>query len=96
MAIYFLHLVDGQDLLLDPEGAELADDAAIARAALASARSIMSAEVLAGRLSLDMRIEVEDADGAVVHRLDFDDAIEIVPAAPPAFDRKPTSPHPTG
>jgi len=80
MALYFFHLRDGQDILLDPEGVDLPDPAAIARNALAAARSILSTEVLEGRLPLDMRIDVEDEAGALVHRLPFADAIAILPA----------------
>jgi hypothetical protein len=80
MALYYFHLRDGQDVLLDPEGVELADPAAVEQRALAAARSIMSSEVLEGRLPLDMRIDVEDSSGAVVHRLTFPDAIRILPA----------------
>jgi hypothetical protein len=80
MALYYFHLRDGQDVLLDPEGEELSDMAAVAQRALAAARSILSTEVLQGRLPLDMHIDVEDASGAVVHRLGFPDAVEILPA----------------
>jgi hypothetical protein len=81
--LYFFHLVDGEDRILDPEGTELTDLSAIARAALTSARSILSAEVLNGRLPLDMRIEVQDSEGSIVHRLPFADAVEILP--PPVW-----------
>jgi hypothetical protein len=77
MSLYFFHLRDGQDLLLDPEGTELPDLHAIFRMALASARSILSAEVLEGRLPLDMHLDVENESGEIVHRLQFGDAIEI-------------------
>jgi hypothetical protein len=94
VSIYFFHLIEGEDLLLDPEGTELADHAAVARAALCSARSIMSSEVSAGRLPLDMRIEVENGDGALIHRLPFADAIDITPPIAASLDRKLPSPHP--
>jgi hypothetical protein len=81
VTLFFFHLRDGKDILLDPEGTELADIAAVQRAALQSARSILSAEVLDGRLPLDMHIDVEDANGTVIHRLPFPDAVEIIPAA---------------
>ncbi len=87
MALYYFHLRDGIDVLLDPEGCELADLAAVERCALTAARSIISADVLDGRLRLDMRIDVEDPAGAVVHRLPFNQAIEIVPAGTDADQR---------
>ena len=79
MALYYFHLRDGVDVLLDEEGCELIDLAAAERHALVAARSLLSADILEGQLRLDMRIDVEDRLGAVVHRLPFGRAIEIVP-----------------
>jgi hypothetical protein len=79
VALYFFHLRDGEDVLLDPEGSEVADLAAVRKQALLSARSILSAGVLEGQLSFDMRIDVEDEAGALVYRLPFQDAVIIVP-----------------
>ena len=79
MALFYFHLRDGVDVLLDPEGMELADMDRVRRQALISARSIMSAEALEGRLSFDMRIDVEDTAGAIVLRLPFQDAVTIIP-----------------
>lgn len=64
-------------MLLDPEGVDLPDVAAVAKAALAAARSILSAEVLDGQLPLDMHLDVEDEGGSVVHRLSFCDAVVL-------------------
>jgi hypothetical protein len=47
---------------------------------MAAARSLLSADALEGRLDLDMRIDVADEAGALVHSLPFADAIEIRPA----------------
>jgi hypothetical protein len=80
MARYFFHLRDGQDVLLDPDGIDLPDPVTIVAKALAAARSILSADALEGRLQLDLRIDVEDEGGSLVHRLAFADAIAIVPA----------------
>src|ERR1043166_9082446 len=77
MATYFFHLRDGSDVLLDSEGRNLADDAAIAAAALVEARAIMSADMLSGWVNLGQRIEVEDDKGGLVHRLRFQDAVEF-------------------
>ena len=79
MPLYYFHLRDGEDLLLDPEGSELADFEAVRARALLSARSLMSADILEGRLQLDLRIDVEDAGGRVTYRLPFRDAIEAMP-----------------
>jgi hypothetical protein len=78
MALYYFHLRDGSDVLLDPEGAEL-DGLDAARAqALRSARAILAAEVMEGRVPLHMRIDVEDIGGAIVHRLPFSEAVAII------------------
>lgn len=82
MSIYFFHLRDGVDLILDEEGAELADLAAARARAMVSARSILSAETLAGRLPFNMRIDVEDELGVIVHCLQFQDALTIIPPDP--------------
>ena len=78
MPLYFFHLRDGDDVLLDPEGRELAGQASIETAALKEARSIISEDALGGRITLAERIDVEDATGVVVHRIHFVDAVEIV------------------
>lgn len=80
MALYYFHLRDGKDVLLDPDGCQLDDMDAVKARALADARSIMSADILEGRLKLEMRIDVEDQAGRIVHRLPFADAIEISPS----------------
>jgi len=77
MALYYFHLRDGADRVLDPEGRQLDGPDAIARAALVEARGIMSVDIASGALAFDHAIEVEDAGGTVVHRLDFADAVTI-------------------
>lgn len=74
---YFLHLKDGTDMLLDPDGVDLPADA-VKRTALRSARDCMCGDVRDGKLDLRYSIEVQDEDGAVVHRLGFADAVEVV------------------
>ena len=82
MALYFFHLRDGVDILLDPEGRTLDGQAAIAAAALSEARALFSADVLTGRVDLDQRIEVEDDKGVVVHGLRLGDAVDFIPHDP--------------
>ena len=79
MALYYFHLRDGVDVLLDPEGCELSNLAAAEARALASARSILGADALEGLLKLDMRVDVEDSMGVIVHSLEFQDAVVITP-----------------
>jgi hypothetical protein len=74
-----MHLVDGTDILLDPEGMEMPAEAVSAKALLA-ARDCMAGDVKSGRLDLHHRIEVKDESGQIVHCLEFADAIEIAAA----------------
>ena len=80
MALYYFHLRDGQDLLLDPEGRELSSLDAVAVTALKEAREIIGHDARAGRINLTYHLDVEDADGRVIHRLDFEDAVELLRA----------------
>ena len=76
MALYYFHLRNHADVLLDPEGREL-DDGRIAKSALAEAREIIAADVLSGNVDLDQIIEVQNSHGAVVHSISFEDAVTI-------------------
>jgi hypothetical protein len=77
MPLYYFHLRDGTDILLDPEGTQLDGEAAIARTAMTAARSIISDDALNGVISLDQHIDVEDEAGTIVHCLAFNDAVTI-------------------
>jgi hypothetical protein len=81
MSRYFFHLRDGQDLLLDPEGRELSSIEAIAQVTLREAREIISQDAKEGRIKLSYHLDVEDASGTIVHRLNFEDAVVIVRGA---------------
>ena len=81
MAVYYFHLLDGNDELRDEEGVELPTLEAMEAQAMEAARSILSAEAREGRLPLNLGLTVEDAHGDVVHRLSFGDAIIITPRA---------------
>jgi hypothetical protein len=77
MGIYFFHLRNGEDVLLDPEGRRL-ESTNIAAAALSEARSIMSADCHAGKVDLNQNIDVEDSAGKLIHRVSFADAISFI------------------
>ena len=77
MNLYFFHLRNGEDVLLDGEGRQLPGLLAVAAAALYEARSILSADVLDGTIDLEQRIEVVDEAGATVHTLQFREALTI-------------------
>jgi len=78
MPLFYFHLRDGEDVLLDPDGLELDDRATIARRALIEARSILSQDMLEGRINLNQHIDVADGGGLIVHSLWFCDAVQIV------------------
>jgi hypothetical protein len=84
MGLYYFHLLEGDDVLLDPDGCPLPDLAAARDQALRTARALLSADVLEGRLSLDLRLDVADESGAVIHSLPFADALHIGPSLPRA------------
>ena len=78
MTLYFFHLREGVDILIDTDGRELDSLDAAASNALVEARAIIAHEAREGRILLDKHIDVENADGGIVHRLCFADAVEIV------------------
>ncbi len=77
MALYFFHLCDGRDTLLDPEGREVGDRAAIAGIALKEARAMISQDALSGKIFLGQAIEVRDTAGKLIHSLSFRDAVAV-------------------
>jgi hypothetical protein len=77
VALYFFHLSDGHQALIDPEGRELADPSMIGDLALKEARAMIAQDALGGRIVLDQYIEVRDKDGKLVHQLCFRDAVTI-------------------
>lgn len=80
MPHYRLHLRDGVDELLDPDGMHMPADA-VPGYALRAARDCMAGDVMNGRIELKYRIDVEDDQRRIVHTVRFADAVEIVPAA---------------
>lgn len=77
MKRYFFHLHECGTLIADEEGRELAGMDVARREALAAARSIMASEVLAGRLCLGCRIEVQDSEGNLLLSLPFSEALAV-------------------
>jgi uncharacterized protein DUF6894 len=78
VARYFLNLVDGSEVLLDPDGIEM-PASAVEHAVLTAARDCMAADVKNGLLDLRYRIDVHDESGQLTHRLSFSDAVNILP-----------------
>jgi hypothetical protein len=79
MPLYFMHLRDSSDEVLDPDGVVLAEEA-IAGAALLAARDCIAHDIRSGRLELGYRIDVHNEEGEIVHTLQFADAVAITSA----------------
>ena len=84
MARYFMHLRDGTEQLLDPEGLEFPSLDAVRKATLAAARDLMMGDIRGGVLDFRFRIDVEDEDGEIVYTLPFKHAVNIIPELPEA------------
>jgi hypothetical protein len=72
-----MHLIDSVDVLLDPDGIDVPQDA-IAQKTLASARDRIAGDVRGGRVDLRYRIDVHDKDDDIIHSLSFADAVELI------------------
>jgi hypothetical protein len=77
VALYFFHLCDGHEVVIDPEGREIDDRSRIAEFALKEARAIVSQDALGGRIKLEQRIEVRNDAGKLVLQLSFRDAVTV-------------------
>jgi hypothetical protein len=79
MPRYFLHLRDGSEELLDPEGCEWASLEALRKSVLVTARDLMAGDMHQGVVDFRFRIDAEDADGVIVYSLPFKHAVNIIP-----------------
>ena len=84
MARYFMHLRDGTEQILDPEGLEFASVDAVRKATLIAARDLMTGDIRAGVIDFRFRIDVEDEAGEIIYTLPFKHAINIIPELPEA------------
>jgi hypothetical protein len=82
VAIYYFHLTDGHQALIDPDGRDVADPSQISVMALQEARAMISQDALGGRVNLNQFIEVRDEAGKLVHQLCFRDVVKISGAKP--------------
>ena len=80
MPRFFFHVYNRSDAVADEEGLELSDATAAYDYALYSVRSLLSAEVLSGKLDLHGHLDAADVDGARIMRLEFGDALIVRPA----------------
>ena len=79
MARYFMHLRDGRDELLDPDGKDFADMEALKAAVMFNARDVISGDIRNGIIDFRYSIDVEDGDGSLVYSLPFKHALSIIP-----------------
>jgi hypothetical protein len=78
---YFMHLRDGSQELLDPEGFEHQSLDALRKAVLATARDLIGTDARdGGVIDFRFRIDAEDEDGVLVYSLPFQHAVNIIPA----------------
>lgn len=77
LALYYFHLCDGRDTLIDPDGREVGDAATIGDIAIKEARAMISQDALVGKISLDQFIKVRDVDGKLIHKMGFRDAVSV-------------------
>ena len=82
MALYFLHLRDGTDELLDEEGLEVGTMDALRKLVLTNVRDIIAGDVQRGIVDFRFRIDAEDRDGTIVYTLPFEHAINVIPDGP--------------
>jgi hypothetical protein len=73
----FFHLHECGETVIDEEGAEVESLAEARAVALRAARSIMSSEVVAGKLCLSCDISVEDDQGKILLTIPFREALTI-------------------
>jgi hypothetical protein len=77
MARYFFHVHNGIGLIDDEDGRELPDLGRAREEAIKGIRSIVSDEVLQGRIDLSGRIAIADETGAPLCTVKFEEAFEV-------------------
>lgn len=82
MPLYFMHLRDGTEELLDPDGRDFPSLGALRDAVLFTARDLLKGDIHDGLLDLRFRIDAHDESGAIVHTLPFKHAVNIIPDNP--------------
>ena len=76
MQVYYFNVFN-DDVTMDPEGAELADDQSALARAIKEARALAAETVSSGHLTRSHRIEVTNGAHAVIGTVRFDEAVEI-------------------
>lgn len=78
MPLYYFNVYN-DDVTMDDEGADLADDHAAKAHAVKAARSLAADTVILGHLVQHHHIEIVDKDQNCVGKVRFDEAVEIMP-----------------
>jgi hypothetical protein len=78
MPCYYLNLHNGHGPIIDEDGADFADLASARQRAVEGIRSLLSHEVLEGRIDLRGHLDIVDETGVTVAIIAFADTIEIV------------------
>ena len=78
MPLYYFDIYN-DDMTLDPEGTELADEQAARAFAVLQARSLAADTVMHGHITASHRLEIVDEDRNPVATVRFDEAIEFRP-----------------
>ena len=79
MSLYFMHLRNSTDELLDPDGRDYRDLEELRAAVMFSARDLITGDVRNGVVDLRYRLDAEDEQGKIVYTLPFKHAVNIIP-----------------
>lgn len=77
MALYFFHLRNRSDHIIDDAGQDLDSLAAAREAAIREARAIVAADALLGFIDLCQSIEIEDTVGKIVCLVPLAEAVIV-------------------
>ena len=77
MALFYLHLCDGEGYHKDEEGLELADLSAARAAAVSGLRDTLAGDIQRGRINIGSFIDIEDSSGQRLDVVHFADAVKI-------------------
>jgi hypothetical protein len=77
MPRFFFHVRDALGYAEDDEGLELPGTAEAHEAAVAGARSLLSAEITVGALDLRGSIEVADEAGSLIETIRYEDVVAV-------------------
>lgn len=78
MPRFFFHIRDGDELIEDPDGSVLRDLEAARAEAIAGARAVLAAKVLAGQVIDGQKFEITDESGNVLELIPFRSALILV------------------